>query len=207
LGWSPTSLHRDRNALNIPAGIAAIPVDLLFEFATGGFEHASRATWHEAASILYIAAFVFGQWFLIGRWYDRRRGLLPSSSTIPVLRTSRIVHVVAFVGSLLFICFGIWHMLHNGWTSTWITGAGIAAWGGDQLPRLPLFSACAGCSAPSGRMLPTKPARSSCLLQRRNIWCAAVFYKYETSASHLRSRFSAPLGISRARTSSCFPLF
>ncbi len=116
-------------ALNIPAGIAAIPVDLLFEFATGGFEHASRATWHETASYPYIAAFVFGQWFLIGRWYDRGRGSLPPSSTIPVLRTSRIVHVVALVGSLLFICFGIWHMLHNGWTSTWITGAGIAAWG------------------------------------------------------------------------------
>ena len=116
-------------ALNIPAGIAAIPVGLLFEFATGGFEHASRATWREAASYLYTAAFVFGQWFLIGRWYDRRRGLLPPSSTIPVVRTSRIVHVVALVGSLFFICFGIWHMLHNGWTSTWITGAGIAAWG------------------------------------------------------------------------------
>ncbi len=41
-------------ALNIPAGIAAIPVGLLFEFATGGFEHASRATWHEAASYLYL---------------------------------------------------------------------------------------------------------------------------------------------------------
>ena len=60
-------------ALNIPAGIAATPVGLLFEFATGGFEHASRATWQEAASYLYIAAFVFGQWFLIGRWYDRGR--------------------------------------------------------------------------------------------------------------------------------------
>ncbi len=37
--------------------------------------------------------------------------------------------LVALVGLLFFICFGIWHMLHNGWTSTWITGAGIAAWG------------------------------------------------------------------------------
>jgi len=118
----PPSLHSSIEiamALNIPAGIAAIRVDLLFEFAMGGFEHASRATWHEAASILYIAAFVFGPWFLIGSWYDRRRGLLPSSSTIPVLRTSRTVHVAALVGSLLFICLGIWHMLHNGWTSTW----------------------------------------------------------------------------------------
>jgi hypothetical protein len=139
-------------ALNIPAGIAAIPVDLLFEFATGGFEHASRATWHEAAGILYIAAFVFGQWFLVGRWYDRRRGLLPSSSTIPVLRTSRIVHVVALVGSLLFICFGIWHMLHNGWTSTWITGAGIAAWGSIAsiavVPRLRWLFRSVGEDAP-----------------------------------------------------------
>jgi len=71
-------------ALNIPAGIAAIPVGLLFEFATGGCEHASRATWHEAASYLYIAAFVFGQWFLIGRWYDRRRGLLPHQVLSPL---------------------------------------------------------------------------------------------------------------------------
>jgi len=116
-------------ALNIPAGIAAIPVGLLFEFATGGFEHASRATWHEAASYLYIAAFLFGQWFLIGRWYDRRRGLLPPSSTIPVVRTSRIVHVVALVGSLFSFALESGNMLHNGWTSTWITGAGIAAWG------------------------------------------------------------------------------
>ncbi len=43
--------------------------------------------------------------------------------------------------------------------------------------------------------------------EHRNISCAAVFYKYETSASHLRSRFPAPSGFSRACESGCFPLF
>jgi len=142
-------------ALNILAGIAAIPVGLLFEFATGGFEHASRATWHETASYPYIAAFVFGQSFLIGRWYDRGRGSLPPSSTIPVLRTSRIVHVVALVGSLFFICFGIWHMLHNGWTSTWITGAGVAAWG--SIASIAVVLRLRWLFRSSGRMLPTNP--------------------------------------------------
>jgi molybdopterin synthase sulfur carrier subunit len=47
----------------------------------------------------------------------------------------------------------------------------------------------------------------SMLGKDRNISCTAVFHKYETSASHLRARFPAPSGVSRARASDCFPLF
>jgi sulfur-carrier protein len=43
--------------------------------------------------------------------------------------------------------------------------------------------------------------------KRRNISCTAVFYEYETSASHLRASFPAPSGVSCARQSSCFSLF
>jgi hypothetical protein len=40
-----------------------------------------------------------------------------------------------------------------------------------------------------------------------NILCTAVFYKHETSASHLRRRFPASSGVSCASESGCFPVF
>jgi len=116
-------------ALNIPAAIAALPGGLLFELVTDGFDHPSRTQWHEVISNFYLAAFVVGQWFVIGRWLDRRRGLLPSSRTRSVLKNSIIILVTALAGSLFFVCFAIWHMNHSGWTSTWIQGAGITTWG------------------------------------------------------------------------------
>jgi hypothetical protein len=117
-------------AINLPAGIAAVPGGLLFEFAAGGSEHRRDSNWRNAFGYSYFLAFVFGQWFLVGRWFDRRNELLPSSTTRSVsLRSSNVVHVTALVGSLFFICFGIWHILHSGWMSSWISGAGITAWG------------------------------------------------------------------------------
>jgi hypothetical protein len=116
-------------ALNIPAAIAALPGGLLFELATGGLDHPSRTGWHEIIGNFYLAAFVFGPWFMIGRWLDRRRDPLPSSRTRSVLKSSRIILVAALGGSLFFVCFGIWHMNLSGWTSTWIQGAGVTTWG------------------------------------------------------------------------------
>jgi hypothetical protein len=115
-------------ALNVPAVIAALPGGLLLELATGGIDHLPRARWYEIINYSYLAAFVFGQWFLIGRWLDRRRGLVPPSSSRSVPSGSRIVHVVALLGSLFFVCFGILLILHSGWMSSWISGAGITAW-------------------------------------------------------------------------------
>jgi len=43
--------------------------------------------------------------------------------------------------------------------------------------------------------------------EHRNISCTVVFYKYETSASHLYARFPAPSGVSCACESGCIPLF
>lgn len=116
-------------ALNVPAVIAALPGGLLLVLGTGGIAHLPRARWYETVGNSYLAAFVFGQWFLIGRWLDRRRGLVPSSSSRLVPRGSRIVHVAALLGSLFFVWFGIWRMLHSGWMSSWIPGAGITVWG------------------------------------------------------------------------------
>jgi molybdopterin synthase sulfur carrier subunit len=70
---------------------------------------------------------------------------------------------------------------------------------GDRVLLVP--SIAGGCeSLPS----PEHAGRGG---EHRNISCAAVFYKYETSASHLRSRFPAPSGVSCACESGCFPLF
>lgn len=116
-------------ALNIPAGIAAIPGGFLLELVTGGFGHARRAWWQDAVGYFYLALFVLAQWFVIGRWVDHRRGLLPSSNAASPLKTSKIVHVTALVGSLFFASFGIWHISQRSWMSSWISGAGITAWG------------------------------------------------------------------------------
>jgi len=116
-------------ALNIPAGIAAIPGGLLLELATGGFGPARRRTWwQDGVGHFYLALFVVGQWFVIGRWVDLRRGLLPSSNAASALKASKIVHVTALVGSLFFAGFGVWHISQSGWMSSWISGAGITAW-------------------------------------------------------------------------------
>ena len=115
--------------LNVPAVIAALPGGLLYELATGGLDHPSHTRWHEIISNLYLAALVFGQWLVIGRWFDRRRGLLPSSRTRSLLKNSKITLVTALSGSLFFVCIGVWRMNDHGWTSSWIAGAGITTWG------------------------------------------------------------------------------
>jgi hypothetical protein len=128
-GPPPHSTEIASMALNIPAGIAAIPGGLLLELITGGFGRAHRAEWQDAVGYFYLAVFVFEQWFLIGRWLDRRRGLVRFSTSRWIPRNSRIVNAVALLGSLFFTCFGIWQMRHSGWMSSWIPGAGITAWG------------------------------------------------------------------------------
>jgi hypothetical protein len=50
-------------ALNIPAGIAALPGGFLLESVTGGFGSGRRAKWQDAVGYLYSAVFAFGQWF------------------------------------------------------------------------------------------------------------------------------------------------
>jgi hypothetical protein len=116
-------------ALNIPAAIAAIPGGLLLELVTGSFGRARRAEWQDVVGYFYLAVFVFGQWFGIGRWFDRRWGVLYMSSALSRPRGSKIVHAAALIGALFFVCFGILHMLHSGWMSSWIPGAGLTAWG------------------------------------------------------------------------------
>lgn len=116
-------------ALDIPASIAAIPGGLLLESITGGLGRTRRAEWQDAVGYLYLAVFVFGQWFLIGRWIDRRWGILRTPNARLIPRGSKVVHAAALAGSLFFICFGIWRTLHSGWTSSWIPGAGLTAWG------------------------------------------------------------------------------
>jgi molybdopterin converting factor small subunit len=70
---------------------------------------------------------------------------------------------------------------------------------GDRVLLVP--SIAGGCES---HLSPEHAGRGG---EHRNISCIAVFYKYETSASHLRSRFPAPSGVSCACESGCFPLF
>jgi molybdopterin converting factor small subunit len=69
---------------------------------------------------------------------------------------------------------------------------------GDRVLLVP--SIAGGCES---RVSPEHGGRP----KGRNISYAVVFYKHETSASHIRSRFPAPPGVSCACESGCVPLF
>jgi hypothetical protein len=129
MGWSATALHGDCNGAQHPRWHRRHSRRPRLGVNNRGFGRAHRAEWQDDVGYFYLAVFVFGQWFLIGRWLDRRRGLVRFSTSRWIPRNSRIVNAVALLGSLVFTCFGIWQMRHSGWMSSWIPGAGITAWG------------------------------------------------------------------------------
>lgn len=113
-------------AINVPAGVAALPGALLYLFVADRIDHSTPAGWREVLGEIYFGFFVFGQWFFIGRWVDRHRGLMPARSA--KWRPSRSLIIYALVGSVVFAIFGILRMIYSGWMSTWIPGASILGW-------------------------------------------------------------------------------
>lgn len=134
-GWSmanwdgppprPTEIAQ---AFSVPAEIAALPGFLLLAAALHATSDITRLGRYDALLEIYLGVFVFGQWFLIGRWVDRRRGLLPPPASKLPANFSCFLYVAAILGSLSFVCFGVFLMVHSGWMSTWIPGAGVTAW-------------------------------------------------------------------------------
>jgi hypothetical protein len=115
-------------ALSVPAGVAAIPGVLLFGIAASSLHHPDNSAWPEVFGYAYLAIFVFFQWFFIGRWLDRKRSPASPTSSPPLSRTRLVFYFASLCCLIFFATIGVSRVIHQGWMSTWIQGAGITAW-------------------------------------------------------------------------------
>jgi hypothetical protein len=99
-------------AFNLPALIALLPLLPLTYWIESEF--VLRGAWGLAA---------VGQWFLIGRYFDIRRGLLPVGQPSSPLWLKKILFNIAMVAGALSLGMGLYSVA--GHSSVW--GIGMAA--------------------------------------------------------------------------------
>lgn len=100
-------------AINLPALIALLPLMPLTYWIESEF--VLRGAWCLAT---------VGQWFLIGRYFDIRRGLLPAGQPTLPLRLKKVLFNITMVTGALALGAGLYSVA-AGHTSIW--GIGMAA--------------------------------------------------------------------------------
>lgn len=117
-GWGtePTDIGAPADilllAFNLPALIALLPLFPLTDWIESGF--VLRSAWGLAA---------VGQWFLIGRYFDVRRGLLPAGQPNLPRRLKKVLFSVTMIGGALALGMGLYSIASH--TTVW--GIGLAA--------------------------------------------------------------------------------
>jgi len=114
-------------ALNAPAVVPASAGLIAIALTTHVLERESIPWWVEVPLAVYFCALVLAQWIFIG-WLLGRDRKVPSASPDRSLGLRLFLNALGIVVSLGFLSFGIYDMKTSGWMSTWIPGAGIAAW-------------------------------------------------------------------------------
>jgi hypothetical protein len=99
-------------AFNLPALMALLPLFPLTFWIESEFVF--RSAWGLAA---------VGQWFLIGRYFDIRRGLLPAGQPSPPLWLKKVLFNITIVAGALALGAGLYSVA--GHSSIW--GIGMAA--------------------------------------------------------------------------------
>jgi hypothetical protein len=125
LGWGeePTDIGPPADilllALNLPALIALLPLLPLTEWIQS--ETVLRTAWGIAS---------VGQWFLIGRYLDIRRGLVAEGHWKIRLLIKRILFFAAMVGGALALIEGLYSGV-SGHSSGWafVADVGMVFWG------------------------------------------------------------------------------